>query len=146
MTPRLLIALAVCTTVAALPVAAAAKGGQPDVRVSVRCGDGVTAGLRLQARDNGIRARFEVDHARAGSWNVVLVHERQVAWKGQSRVTLMRGSFEIERTVPDFPGSDAVSARATGPRGTVCQATAVAPQAATQVSNDQNGAQPGGRG
>jgi hypothetical protein len=139
-TRHLLIALVACCTIAVLPAAAAAKGGQPDVRVSVRCGDGVTAGLRLQVRDNGIRARFEVDHARAGDWNVVLVHERQVAWKGQSRVTLARGSFEIERTVPDFPGSDAVSARATGPRGTVCQATAVAPQAPARVSDGQNGA------
>jgi hypothetical protein len=124
-TRRLLTVLAICTTLAADPIAALAKSGGPDVRVSARCGNGVTAQLRLRPRDGVIRARFEVDHSRAGTWRVVLVHERRIAWKGAPRVTSSRDSFEIERALPDFPGSDAVTARATGPRGAVCQATAV---------------------
>jgi hypothetical protein len=138
-TRRLLTALAICTTLAALPIAAQAKNGGPDVRVSASCGGGVTAQLRLRPNDGVIRARFEVDHSRAGTWHVVLVHERQIAWKEAPRVTSSRDSFEIERALPDFPGSDAVTARATGPRGAVCQATAVV----LDVSNGGNRAQPG---
>jgi len=69
----------------------------------------VTADLRLRLQDNRIRTRFEVEHSRAGAWQIVLVHERRIAWRGGAR-----GSFEIERALPDFPGSDAVTARATG--------------------------------
>ena len=65
-------------------------------------------------------------------WHVVLVHERRVAWRGTAK-----GSFELERAFADYPGSDAVTARATGPRGTVCQVTGVVPE----VSNADNGAQ-----
>jgi hypothetical protein len=80
----------------------------------------VSAELRLRAQNGVIRARFEVGRSRAGTWHVVLVHERRVAWRGSAN-----GSFELERSLPDFPGSDAVTARATGPRGVVCQAVGV---------------------
>lgn len=139
MTRRLLTALAICTTLVADPLAAQAKNGVPDVRVSASCGSGLTAQLRLRSHDGVIRTRFEVDHSRPGIWHVVLVHERQIAWKGAPRVTSPRDSFEIERALPDFPGSDAVTARATGPRGAVCQATAVV----FEVSDGGNRAQPG---
>jgi hypothetical protein len=138
-TRRLLTALAICATVAAHPRAAQAKDGAPDVRVSARCGGGVTAELRLRPRDGVIRARFEVDHGRAGTWHVVFVHERRIAWKGAPRATSARNWFKIERALPDFPGSDAVTARATGPRGAVCQVTAVA----FEVSDGANRAQSG---
>jgi hypothetical protein len=129
---RLLLLLALCASLALVPAAALAKDGQPEVRRSASCGAGVSAQLRLRVQDNRIRARFEVDHSRAGTWHVALVHERRVAWRG-----IAKGTFEIERALPDFPGSDAVSARATGPRGIVCQVTAVIPE----VSDGSNGAQ-----
>jgi hypothetical protein len=138
-TRRLLIALASCLTLAVTPLAAQAKGGDPEVRVSVRCGTGATAELRLRDRDGGIRVRFEVDHARRGVWNVVLVHERRIGWKGTARVASSRDSFEVERTLPNYPGSDSVTARATGPSGVVCQAIAVLPG----VADSNNGAQHG---
>jgi hypothetical protein len=118
---RLLLAL--LASLALVPATALAKGGQPEVRSSVSCGGGVGADLRLRVQDDRIRARFEVDHSRAGTWHVALVHERHVAWRGTAR-----SSFEIERALPDFPGSDAVTARATGPRGIVCQVTVVLPE------------------
>jgi hypothetical protein len=138
-TRRLLIVLASCVALGAAPLAAQAKGGGPDVRVSVRCGSGATAELRLRDRDGAIRTRFEVDHARAGTWNVVLVHERRIGWKGSARIASSRDSFELERTLPNYPGSDSVTARATGPRGVVCQAIAVLPE----VANDGSGAEQG---
>jgi hypothetical protein len=134
---RIVPILVSCIALAAVPVVAHAKDGGPEVRTSARCSSGTTADLRLRARDGGIRVRLEIDHSRAGAWNVVLVHERQVAWKGGARIKGSRDSFELERTVPDFPGSDSVTARATGPRGVVCQVTAVIPD----VSDDGGGAQ-----
>jgi hypothetical protein len=134
---RLVSILVSCIVLGAVPVAAQAKGGDPEARVSARCGSGTTADLRLRVRDGGIRVRLEVDHSRAGAWNVVLVHERQIAWRGAARVAASRSSFELERTVPDFPGSDSVTARAIGPRGVVCQVMA----AVSEVSDSGDGAQ-----
>jgi hypothetical protein len=134
---RLVSVLVCCIALGAIPVAAQAKGGDPEVRVSARCGSGTTADLRLRVKEGAIRVRLEVDHSRAGAWNVVLVHERQIAWKGAARVAASRSSFEVERTVPDFPGTDSVTARATGPRGVVCQLTA----AVSEASGGGGGAQ-----
>jgi hypothetical protein len=134
---RILPIVASCVALAAIPVVAYAKDGRPEVRKSARCSSAATADLRLRARDRGIRVRLEVDHSRAGAWNVVLVHERQVAWKGRARIAASHDSFELERTVPDYPGSDSVTARATGPRGVVCQVTATI----SDVSVDGGGAE-----
>ena len=119
------------TALAVVPAGALAKGGPREVLSSARCGGSVTADLRLRAQ-GGIRVRLEVEHSRAGIWHVVLVHERRVAWRGTAR-----GSFEVERSLPDYPGSDAVIARATGPGGAVCQLTGVI----SDVSNSDDGAQ-----
>jgi hypothetical protein len=131
---RLVLSLILLVALAAAPGTAVAKDGRPEVRSTVSCGGGVTAELRLRAQDGRIRTRFEIQHGRAGTWHVVVVHERRVAWRGSAR-----NSFEIERSLPDFPGSDAVSARATGPRGVVCQAAGLLPD----VSDGGNGAQAG---
>jgi len=134
---RILPILLICIAVAAVPAIAQGKDGGPEVRTSARCSGTTTADLRLRARDGGIRIRLEIDHSRAGAWSVVLVHERKVAWKGRARIAASRDSFELERTVPDYPGNDSVTARATGPRGAVCQITAVI----SDVSDDGDGAQ-----
>ncbi len=134
MTRRLTLVLSLLASLAIVPAAALARNGRPEVRSSASCGSGVTADLRLRLQSNAIRARFEVEHSRPGTWKIVLVHERRVAWRGSAR-----GSFEIERALPDFPGSDAVTARATGPRGVVCQVIGVLPD----VSNAENGEQGG---
>jgi hypothetical protein len=134
---RLLPILVSCIVLAALPVVAYGKDRRPEVRTSARCNSATTADLRLRTRDAAIRVRLEIDHSRAGAWNVVLVHERQVAWKGRARIAASHDSFELERTVPDYPGSDSVTARATGPRGVVCQVTA----AISDVSVDGGGAE-----
>jgi hypothetical protein len=126
---RFLVPLAICLALlAARPVAALAKDGPGEVRVAGVCGKGATSKLRLRARDGGIELRFEVDHNRVGTvWRVSLVHERRVAWKGSAKTTRSGGSFEVRRTLPDLPGADAITARAVGPRGLVCRATAVLP-------------------
>ncbi|MDX6569807.1 MAG: hypothetical protein QOH15_2385 [Gaiellales bacterium] len=126
--------LLVLVSLALVPVAALAKDGRPEVRTSVSCGSGVTAALRLRAQGGQIRARFEVGSSRAGLWHIVFVHERRVAWRGSAT-----SSFEVERSLPDFPGSDAVSARATGPRGVVCQVAGVLPEVSLADNEAQGG-------
>ena len=117
---------------AAWPSAAVAKDGRGEVRVAGVCGRGATSQLRLRSDDDGIELRFEVEHSRKSAvWRVVLVHERRIAWKGAAKTTRSSGSFEVRRTLPDFPGADAVSARALGPQGLVCRAAAILPDSSS---------------
>jgi hypothetical protein len=116
----LLSALAVLALSAPAPAFA-----DNEVRVGGTCGKGATSELRLRAKDGAIQVRFEVDSHRADErWQVVLVHERRVVWRGRVR-TRSGGSFRVRRSVPDFAGADQVGARASRPRGNTCAATAV---------------------
>jgi hypothetical protein len=115
------------------PASALAKGGgggggsRPEVRVAGSCGRGATSTLKLKARDGGIEAEFEV-HGRSGSrWTVAFVQERTTVWRGHARPAGASHSFSIERRLGDYPGPDQVFARAVGPRGVTCQATATLP-------------------
>jgi hypothetical protein len=114
-----LIAATICVTLA-LAAPAQAKG----VRVSGICGKGATAQLRLDEHGDEIRVEFEVRTRRARErWRVTLVHERRVVWRGTLRTRSNR-SLRVRRTLPDHEGADEVSARASGPGGNSCQATA----------------------
>jgi hypothetical protein len=104
---------------------ASGKDGRPEVRVAGVCSGGAATKLRLRAKDGALELRFEVGHARvAGVWRVAVVHERRVVWKGSVRTTRSGGSFEVERVLPDLPGFDTVTARASGPAGRTCRLTA----------------------
>jgi hypothetical protein len=110
-----------------LLLALAAPAFAKDVRASGTCGRGATAELRLDDHDGEIRVEFRVRSRRSREhWRVALVHERRVVWRGKVRTRSNR-SFRIRRSVADFEGSDEVSARASGPRGNTCQATATLP-------------------
>jgi hypothetical protein len=100
------------------------SGGDRDARVKGRCSKGASSELRLRARDGSIRVEFEVKRRKPReSWRVVFVHERRVAWRGTVRTT-SSGSFRVRRSYGDYEGADNVTARATGPRGLTCQASA----------------------
>src|SRR3954471_22281379 len=130
----LLIAIALLALAVIGPASALAKGGggggggdRPEVRVAGSCGRGASSTLKLKARDGGIEAEFEV-HGRAGSaWRVAFVQERRTVWRGHARTAGARRSFSIRRRLGDSPGPDQVFARAVGPRGMTCQATATLP-------------------
>jgi len=133
----LAIATALLALVLSAPTAALAKGGggggggggddRPEVRVAGTCGRGATSKLKLKARDGVIEAEFEV-HGRAGAtWRVAFVQEARIVWRGHARTLGPSRSFSIERRLSDYPGSDQVTARAVGPRGITCQATATLP-------------------
>jgi len=124
--PLLLVAAA--CLVAAAP--AVARDGRDDAEVRVRgvCSKGVTSKLKLKADDGRIEVEFEVDQNRARvTWRVAIVHERRIAWRGSVRTTRPSGSFEVRRRLPDLAGLDSVTARAWGPRGLTCRATAALP-------------------
>ena len=110
-------------------VARGGKDGRGEVRVVGSCSVAATSKLKLKARDGGIeQLEFEVDHSRAGSqWRVAIVHERRVAWKGAARTSGPSGAFSVDRRVPDLLGPDTVTARAWGPAGVTCRATATLP-------------------
>ena len=102
-------------------------GDRPEVRVSGSCGRGATSKLKLKADDGQIEAEFEV-HGRSGAkWRVVFVQENRIAWRGHARTAGSSRSFSIERRLADYAGPDHVTARAVGPRGITCQATATLP-------------------
>jgi hypothetical protein len=101
-------------------------GDRPEVRVAGTCGPGATSKLKVKARDGALETEFEV-HGRSGLWRVTIVHERTVAWRGKRRPSGPSRSFSVEIRVPDFSGADLVTARAVGPRGGVCTASATLP-------------------
>jgi hypothetical protein len=112
----------------AAPLALADDGGgdagNRDARVTGRCSAGASSELRLQSRDGSIRVDFEVKRRHKGeSWRVVFVHERRVAWRGTVR-TSSSGAFRVRRSYDDYEGADNITARATGPRGLTCRASA----------------------
>jgi len=129
-TLRLLaIAVALPAALIAHAPAASARGGDGhggEVRAAGTCGRGASSSLRLRSRDDGIRVRFQVEHARSGAaWRVVLVQDRRVVWRGRARS--VAGTFELERRLRDLPGADRVTARAWGPAGVTCSAAVTLP-------------------
>jgi hypothetical protein len=132
----IVLALALLALALLGPASALARGGgggggggggsRPEVRVAGACGRGATSSLTLKARDGGIEAEFEV-HGRTGLWRVALVQEQRVAWRGRARTSRVSHSFSVERRLGDYPGPDRILARAVGPRGITCSATATLP-------------------
>jgi hypothetical protein len=129
----LAIALVLLALAVLGPASALAKGGgggggdRPEVRIAGSCGRGATSSLKLKARDGRIEAEFEV-HGRARSlWRVAFVQERRTVWRGRARTAGRSRSFSVERSLGDYPGPDQVFARAVGPRGVTCQASATLP-------------------
>lgn len=129
--------------VASPPPASASQGGSGSgddggvgedrgerLRVAGRCGAGATSRLELEAKDDGeLEVKFRVRHARPGArWRVALVQERRVVWTATLRTKGSPPSFEFRRELKDLAGADEVTARAWGPRGLACRASAVLPE------------------
>lgn len=108
-----------------LPLHAAADDGDDrEVRRAGTCTGSSSVDLRLRSDDGRIKVRFELETKRRGSnWNVILLHERRIAFRGARR-TRSNGELEVERTLPDWFGPDTIVVRATGPRTETCRATA----------------------
>ncbi len=118
-----IVALLLACLLLALPASSQARGGDDEVRTSGSCGGGASSELRIRAKDGTIELRFEVRGARRGSWRVVVVQERRVAWRGTVGASGGSRSFRVERELDDLPGADAIMVRASGPRGVTCNAS-----------------------
>jgi hypothetical protein len=82
--------------------------------------------MRLRADKGVIRIELELQHRRrAGSWRVVVLHERRIAARATLAGARAAGDLELRRTVPDWFGTDRIVIRATGPRAELCALTAV---------------------
>ena len=129
MPARLATALALLG-LAALAAAApglADDGERVEVRRQGAC-TGVTRAtweLRLRADEGRIQVEFRVRASAPGTtWRVVLLHERRVVYTGRVTAPPDDRSLRVRRTVPDWAGTDAFVARATGPRGALCTGAA----------------------
>jgi hypothetical protein len=127
--PTIVAVLLACLLLA-LPASSPARGGDDDgggggeeIRTSGSCGGGASSELRIRAKDGTIELRFEVRGARRGSWRVVVVQERRIAWRGTVSAGGSSRSFRVERDLDDLPGADAIMVRASGPRGLTCNAS-----------------------
>ena len=101
-------------------------GSRADVRVELSCSERSRVRLRVRTRDDDA-LRVEVDvrtPARGTAWTVVMVHERRLVFRLRPRTGGSSGSFSLRRTIPDWPGRDLVTVRATGPGGELCRAAA----------------------
>lgn len=122
--PTALVLVVLASLLAALvAVAPAAADEDGDVRRTGTCTGRGEASLRLRADDGAILVELEIETDRRGSrWAVIILHERRIVFRGPLRA---RGDrVRLRRTVRDFYGSDAVVARATGPRAETCRVSA----------------------
>ena len=121
---RALAATALAAALVSLAVDVApgrADGGRTEARTGVRCTQGSTAAMRLRAEKGSIRIELELQHRRrAGSWRVVVLHERRIALRATLAGPRAAGDLELRRTVPDWFGTDRIVIRATGPQGELC--------------------------
>ena len=123
---RIPLLVAICVALlGAAPPSQARDGGHDDVRVTATCG----AGRRRRAADprRSWRDQGRVHGApppRGERWRIVLVHERRVAWRGTLRTSRASDSLRLRRVRARLRRPDQVTARASGPRGLTCVASA----------------------
>jgi hypothetical protein len=123
---RWAILAATALALSAFPVAATADhgDGRDDVRRTGSCTRDGELTLRLRADDETIRVELEIEHGRRGAkWTVILLHERRIAYRGTVR-SRYDGSLRLRRELPDWLGSDNVTARASEPLGESCRVSA----------------------
>ena len=112
----------------AVPARAAADdgGARGDVRVTQSCTARSRAELRVRARDHDeLRVDLELQTGRRGApWTVVIVHERQLVFRGSLRTSTSSGTLTVRRTIADWFGEDGLGVRATGPGGEICRVSA----------------------
>lgn len=120
------ITLVVFAAALAVAVAPASAGDRRDVEKEGRCSQGSEWELELSGENGRIEVEFEVDQDRSGvRWNVVLRQRGKVFFRGARTTRGPSGSFTVRRVVPDRPGPDRITARATRRSGEVCRASAV---------------------
>ena len=122
------VVVAASLAAVAVPSSAAADdgGSRGDDWVARSCTAKSRAELRVRAQDHDqLRVDLELRTARRGApWTIVIVHERQLVFRGSLRTSQGSGTLSVRRTIQDWFGEDALSVRATGPGGETCRVSA----------------------
>lgn len=107
--------------VAALAGPAAAR--DDDVIRRGDCSGNSTWKLKAGQRDGRIEVEFEVDQNRVGrTWRVRLADNGDVFWRGTRTTQAPSGSFSVDRTTTNLPGTDRIVGVARNPNsGEVCR-------------------------
>jgi hypothetical protein len=95
-----------------------------DVRRERPCTRSSEIELRLRADDGAIRVEVRIDAERSGRWNVIVLHERRIAFRGVVPSSRSSDDVRLRRSVADWFGRDAVTVRASGPRSETCVVSA----------------------
>ncbi|GAA4675238.1 hypothetical protein [Nocardioides nanhaiensis] len=93
-----------------------AGGARDDQRVESEgpCTGGARWELKAKDEDGGIEWEFEVDSNVSGqTWQVVVARNGQSVFSGPATTMGPSGSFSVEQTVADAPGTDTFVAMAT---------------------------------
>jgi hypothetical protein len=115
----LFAAVAACA-VLSLPAVATADDDE-DVRKTGTCTAASTITIRLRPDDDEIRVELEIRSRKPGAaWNVILLHERRIAFRGVVRSGGGR-TARLRRTVGNWYGRDSIVVRASGSRLETCR-------------------------
>ena len=81
--------------------------------------------VRIRADDGKIRVELEIEGRRRGAaWNVILLRERRIVFRGVVRARNGGREVRLRRTFDDWFGRDSIVIRASGPRAETCRVSA----------------------
>ena len=112
-----------CLVTAAGAAPASASGGDDDDRVirTGRCSGSADWKLKVKTDDGRLEVEGEIDSNVSGQqWRWTIRHNGSVSDRGTATTSGRSGSFEVERTIVDLAGTDAVVFRAVR-EGQVCR-------------------------
>lgn len=123
---RLLSAATMSAAILVAPPALAHSSDDGDRNETIRtgqCSGATTWKLKAKSDDGGIEVEAEIDSNRTGqAWRWVIRHNGSVSARGTSVTAGRSGSFDVERRMADFPGTDRFVLRATNPAsGETCR-------------------------
>ena len=120
---NIVTALALTCFVTAAGAAPASARGDDDDRVirTGGCSGSADWKLKVKTDDGRLEVEGEVDSNVSGQqWRWTIRHNGSVSDRGTATTTARSGSFEVERTIVDLAGTDAVVFRAVRD-GQVCR-------------------------
>jgi hypothetical protein len=122
---RMLLVLTVAAACPALSLPAVASADDGEVRKAGSCTGSSEIDIRLRADDGKIRLELEIEARRPGAaWNVILLRERRIAFRGVVRARDGSRQARLRRTFEDWFGRDSFVIRASGPRAETCRVSA----------------------
>lgn len=116
--------LAAVVACAAMPSVASADDGR-DVRRTGTCTAASKMSVRLRADGKQIRVELELEgRHRGAAWNVILLRERRIAFRGVIHAREGSREVRLRRTLDDWFGRDSIVIRASGPLAETCRVSA----------------------